>query len=138
MRNSIRTRLAVAFIALAASLLLLVGAVLAELASFSDAFSALSLVDSNGRERIAISSTEINNQLRNLSAADEFTIPASSQQIYYSPVQFSEHTGEEPYMLLSVPITNVRKGEMTDVLVAESRERDRSVEKMKESTQVEW
>jgi len=179
MRNSIRTRLAVAFIALAASLLLLVGAVLAwqsyvserdqaiaqqsersqrisiqvasymqiqenalteliavrgfsnlsqdqqsqllsELIAYSDAFETLSLVGSNGREKVSVASTEVNRQLRDLSAADEFTIPVSNQQIYYSPVQFSERTGE-PYMIISAPIINVRTGEVTDVLVAEIR-----------------
>lgn len=179
MRNSIRTRLAITFMALAASLLLLVGMVLAwqsyvtereqaiamqseraqrisnqvlaymqiqenalteliavrgfsnldqgqqtqllsELVSFSDAFNTLALVGSNGWEKIVASSTEVTNQLRDLSAADEFTIPVSNNQIYYGPVKFSEKTGE-PYMVIAAPITNVRSGKVTDVLVAEVR-----------------
>jgi PAS domain S-box-containing protein len=179
MRNSIRTRLAVTFIVLATSLLLLVGAVLAwqsyvteqeqaiaaqkeraqrisiqvisymqiqenalseliavrglsdldhnqqskllsELISFSDAFEKLALVDGRGREKIAISSTQINNQLLDRSNADEFTVPASNNRVYYGPVLFSESTGE-PYMNVSVPITNVQTGKVTEVLVAEVR-----------------
>jgi len=93
---------------------------LSELVSFSDAFNTLALVGGNGQEKIVISSTQLNNQLQNLSTADEFTVPISTNQVYYGPVQFSENTGE-PYMILSVPITNVRSGKATDVLLAEVR-----------------
>lgn len=179
MQNSIRTRLAITFVALAAGLLLLVGLVLAwqsyineqkqalaiqgerarristqvisymqiqenaltqlvsaqglgdlgqgqqtqllsELVSYSHAFNKLALVGSNGREKIVISSTEVINQLRNLSSADEFTIPASNNQIYYGPVQFTENTGE-PYVVIAVPVTNLHSGKLTSVLVAEVR-----------------
>ncbi len=179
MRNSIRTRLAITFIALTAGLLLLVGVVLAwqsyitaqeqaitlqseraqrianqvisymqiqenaltelisvqgfnnlnldqqtqllsELVSFSGAFNTLSLASLNGQEKISISSTLLNNRLRNLSSANEITIPVSTNQIYYGPIQFSEDTGE-PYMVISVPVTNVRTGKVTDVLIAEVR-----------------
>ena len=179
MRNSIRTRLAITFMALAASLLLMVGMVLAwqsyvtereqaiamqseraqrisiqvisymqmqenalselvavrgfknlnqgqqaqllsELVSFSDAFNRIALVGGNGREKTVASSTEVTNQLRNLSTADEFTIPVSNDQIYYGPVKFSEKTGE-PYMVIAAPITDVRSGKVTDVLIAEVR-----------------
>jgi putative methionine-R-sulfoxide reductase with GAF domain len=177
MRNSIRTRLAITFMALAASLLLLVGILLAwqsyvteqtqaiatqrerakrisiqvisymqmreneltelvavrgfknldqdqqtqllsELVSFSDAFNRLALVGGNGQEKTVASSTEVTNQRRNLSTADEFTIPVSNNQIYYGPIQFSEKTGE-PYMVIAVPVTDVRSGKVTDVLIAE-------------------
>jgi GAF domain-containing protein len=179
MRNSIRTRLAITFVTLAAGLLLLVGIVLAwqsyiteqqqaiamqseraqristqvisymqiqenslkelvavrgfrnldrgqqiqllsELISFSDAFNTLSLTGGDGQEKVVVSRTEINNQLRNLSTADEFKVPVSNNQIYYGPVQFSENTGE-PYMVISVPVTDVHSGKVTDVLVAEVR-----------------
>jgi GAF domain-containing protein/HAMP domain-containing protein len=179
MRNSIRTRLAITFVALAVGLLLLVGIVLAwqsyvteqeqalilqseraqriatqvlsfmqiqenaltelvsvrglsdldkdhqtqllsELLAFSNVFSSLALVDGNGLEKIVVASTEIANQLQNLSTADEFTIPKSTKQIYYGPVQFSEKSGE-PYMVIAVPITNVRTGDVTSVLSAEVR-----------------
>jgi PAS domain S-box-containing protein len=177
MRNSIRTRLAIAFIALTASLLLLVGLVIAwqsyvteqenalalqgeqaqritvevisymqiqenalnqlisirgfseldriqqtqllsELISYSKAFNRLALLNSSGQETIAVSGREVVQEMDNLSTADEFTIPKSTMQVYYSPVQFSEETGE-PYMFLSVPIMDVRTGVVTDVLVAE-------------------
>jgi HAMP domain-containing protein len=179
MRNSIRTRLAITFIALAVGLLLLVGIVLAwqsyvneqeqalnlqseraqrissqvlsfmqiqenaltglvsvrglnglnreqqtqllsELIASSDVFSSLALIDGGGQEKIHVSSTEITDQLQNLSAADEFTIPKSTKQIYYGPVQFSENSGE-PYIVIAVPITDVRSGDVTNVLSAEVR-----------------
>ena len=177
MRNSIRTRLAIAFIALTATLLLLVGLVIAwqsyvteqenalalqgeqakrisaevisymqiqenalnqlisirgfseqdriqqtqllsELVSYSKAFNRLALLNSSGQETIAVSGREVVQEMVNLSTADEFTIPKSTKQVYYSPVRFSEETGE-PYMFLSVPIMDVRTGVVTDVLVAE-------------------
>ncbi len=179
MRNSIRTQLAITFIFLAASLLLLVGLVLAwqsyvtereraialqseraqriagqvisymqiqenaltelvavrgisnlpvdqqtqllsRLVSYSNAFNSLRLVDSAGRERVVVSSTQVITQLRDLSSADEYKVPVTNNQIYYSPVQFSENTGE-PYLLIAVPITNVRTNNVTDVLIAEVR-----------------
>ena len=179
MRNSIRTRLAITFIALAVGLLLLVGIVLAwqsyvteqeqalvlqseraqrissqvlsfmqiqenaltglvsvrglsglnreqqtqllsELIASSDVFSSLALIDDSGWEKIVVSSTEITDQLQNLSTADEFTIPKATQQIYYGPVQFSEISGE-PYIVVAVPITDVRSGNVTSVLSAEVR-----------------
>ena len=91
---------------------------LSELVSFSDAFDRLALVGGNGQEKTVASSTEVTNQLRNLSTADQFTIPVSNNQIYYGPVQFSEKNGE-PYMVIAVPVTDVRSGKVTDVLIAE-------------------
>jgi len=179
MQNSIRTRLAITFVALAASLLLVVGAVLAwqsyakdreqaiilqnelatrisnqvvsymreqesallelvkvrgfsgldhdqqtqllsELLSFTDAFDSLALLSSNGRETIVVSRTQIISQLGDRSTTDEFIIPQSSGQIYYSPVQFSENTGE-PFLYIAIPIENIRTGVIENVLLAEVR-----------------
>ncbi|MBI5950728.1 MAG: GAF domain-containing protein [Chloroflexi bacterium] len=179
MHSSIRTRLAIAFVALTAGLLVFVGLVLAwqnyvaeqaqvlelqgertqristeitsymqqrenaltqlisiqglsdldrsqqtqllsEFVSYSRAYNKLSLVGSNGKEKISISSTEVISQLRDLSATDEFKIPASNNQVYYGPVQFSESTGE-PYVVISVPVTDVRSGKVVSLLVAETR-----------------
>lgn len=179
MRNSIRTQLAVTFIILATSLLLMVGLVLAwqsfvteqqraialqneraqriasqvisymqiqenaltelvvlrgikdlpadqqtqllsRLVSYSNAFNTLRLVDSAGREQVVVSSTQVITQLGDLSSADEYKNPLTNNQNYYSPVKFSENTGE-PYLLISVPITNVRTNIVTNILIAEVR-----------------
>ena len=179
MKNSIRTRLAITFVALAASLLFVVGAVLAwqsyltdqrravelqrelasristqvasymqirentlreliqvrglseldrdqqtnllsELLSYTDAFDNLTLLGRNGREQIVVSRTNIVGQLSDRSTAPEFTVPKAKKQIYYSPVHFAEKTGE-PYLFISVPITDIRTGAVTNVLVANVR-----------------
>lgn len=179
MQISIRTRLAITFVALAASLLLVVGAVLAwqsyitdqrraielqselasristqvasymqiqeitlkefiqvrglsgldrdqqtnllsELLSFTDAFDSLTLLNRNGIEQIVVSRNEITEQLRDRSTAAEFTVPKAKNQIYYSYIQFAEKTGE-PFLFISVPITDIRTGTVTNVLVAKVR-----------------
>jgi GAF domain-containing protein/HAMP domain-containing protein len=179
MRNSIRTRLAIAFIALAASLLILVGAVLAvqsyiterqqalilesevaqkistqvtsyiqaqedalqllvqiqdlsglnreqqtqllsNLLFYSDSFDKLVLLDKDGRELAIVSRTEANVQLGDRSTADEYKIPKSTGQTYYSPVRFTETTGE-PLLTIAVPVIEVRSGVVAAVLVADVR-----------------
>lgn len=179
MRNSIRTRLAITFVALAAGLLFVVGAVLAwqslitdqqqaiaqqnelalristqvaaymqiqentlreliqirglneldrdqqtnllsELLSFTDAFDSLTLLSRNGLEQIVVSRTSIVDQLDDRSTTPEFTVPKAKKQVYYSPVQFTETTGE-PFLFISVPITDIRTGTVTNVLVANVR-----------------
>ena len=179
MKNSIRTRLAITFVALAASLLFVVGAVLAwqsfitdqqravelqselalristqvasymqiqenilkeliqvrglsdldhnqqttllsELLTFTDAFDTLTLLSRNGLEQIVVSRTDIVDQMGDRSTTPEFTVPKAKNQIYYSPVQFSEKTGE-PFLFISVPITDIRTGIVTNVLIAKVR-----------------
>jgi GAF domain-containing protein/HAMP domain-containing protein len=179
MQNSIRTRLAITFVALTASLLFVVGAVLAwqsyltdqrravelqselasristqvasymqiqentlkeliqvrglseldrdqqtnllsELLSFTDAFDNLTLLSRNGIEQIVVSRKDIVDQLSDRSTAAEFTVPKAKNQIYYSTVQFAEKTGE-PFLFISVPITDIRTGTVTNVLVATVR-----------------
>ncbi len=179
MQYSIRTRLAITFVTLAASLLLLVGVVLAwqsfvmdrqravtlqtelasrislqvvsyiqlqenalkeiiqvqglgnldrdrqtellsELLSFTDAFETLTLLNSAGQEQVVVSRTDVVYQLGDRSTNDEFIIPKSNSQIYFSPVQFSEKTGE-PFLSISVPNIDVRSGKVTSVLLANVR-----------------
>jgi GAF domain-containing protein/HAMP domain-containing protein len=179
MKNSIRTRLAITFVALAASLLFAVGTVLAwqsyqtdqrqevelqserasristqvasymqiqeitlkeliqvrgfsemnhnqqtdllsELLFFSDAFDKLTLLSRNGIEQIVVSRTNIVDQLGDRSTDPEFTVPKANRRIYYSPVQFAETTGE-PFLFISVPITDIGTGTVTNVLVASVR-----------------
>lgn len=179
MRNSIRTRLAIAFVALAAGLLILVGTVLAwqsyiterqqalilesevvqrisievtsyiqaqekalqfliqiqdlsnlnrdqqtqllsSLLSYSDSFDKLVLVDRDGRELVAVSRTETHVQLGDRSAADEYKIPKSTGQTYYSPVRFTETTGE-PLLTIAMPTLEVRSGVVTGILIADIR-----------------
>ena len=52
--------------------------------------------------------------------ADEFVIPWTSGQTYYSPVYFNETTGE-PFITIAVPLLDVRTGLVDGVLVSEVR-----------------
>ena len=179
MKNSIRTRFAITFVVLAASLLFMVGAVLAwqsyitdqqravelqselasristqvasyiqiqvntleeliqvhglseldreqqsnllsELLSFTDAFDSLTLLSRNGLEQIVVSRNNVVTQLSDRSTDPEYTVPKAKNQIYYSPVQFVENTGE-PFLFISVPITDIHTGTVINVLVANVR-----------------
>ena len=54
----------------------------------------------------------------NRAKADEFVIPQTSGQTYYSPVHFDETTGE-PFITIAVPLFDVRTGLVDGVLVSE-------------------
>ncbi|MFC1975998.1 ATP-binding protein [Chloroflexota bacterium] len=179
MRNSIRTRLTVAFIGLAIVPLLLVGAILAlqsftaeeqqalnlqrevtrrvatEVTAFfeelenelrlvsqmqmlpgldqneqhsillllmsQDVFEGLVLLDSQGQKQIHLSRLGHSSTDRgHYPEADEFVIPQTSGQVYYSPVWFEETSGE-PLMTIAVPLLDVRTGLVDDILVSEVR-----------------
>jgi two-component system cell cycle sensor histidine kinase/response regulator CckA len=179
MRNSIRTRLIVAFIGLAIVPLLLVGVILAwqgftteerqalnlqrevarrvatEVTAFFEAlenelrlvskaqvwpgldwneqhsilkllmsqavFEELVLLDSQGQEQIHLSrlghsSTDQGHHPE----ADEFVIPQTTGEVYYSPVRFEETTGE-PLMTIAVPLLDASTGLADGVLISEVR-----------------
>jgi PAS domain S-box-containing protein len=179
MRNSIRTRLTIAFIGLAIGPLLLVGIVLAwqsfttqeqqalhlqrevaqrvvtqvaaffkeqedllrfvsrvqglhrldqdeqpsilKLLMFQEVLVELVLLDSEGQEKIHLSRlSPTPTDLGDRATADEFVIPCTSGQVYYSPVRFDEATGE-PLMTIAMPLLDARTGLADGVLVSEVR-----------------
>lgn len=179
MRSSIRTRLTVAFIALAIGPLVLVGVILAwqsfatqqrqalnlqrkmaqqisgqmtsffnqvedelrltgqvqgllaldrnqqyvilsKLLAHRDVFEELVLLDSQGQEQIRLSRYSVITTLSDRSQAPEFVSPQTNGQTYYGPVRFNETTGE-PFMVISVPLFDVRSGQIAGVLVSEVR-----------------
>ncbi len=179
MRNSIRTRLTVAFIGLAIGPLLLVGVILArqsftiqaqqaldlqrevarhvaaEVTTFfeelenelrliskmqvlseldrneehsilkllisQDVFERLILLDNQGQAQIHLSRLGLSATDQGYFAeADEFVIPQTTGEVYYSPVWFEETTGE-PLMTIAVPLLDVRTGLVDGVLVSEVR-----------------
>ncbi len=83
-------------------------------------FSAISLLDDQGREVVRISNTALVDQddLLNMADADEFTMPATTGQSYYSPIYFDALTGE-PMMKISVPIRDLHDLGLKGVLVTE-------------------
>ena len=75
--------------------------ILSELLSYQNVFEELALLDSLGQEQIHISRLNpTSTELGNRAGADEFVIPQTSGESYYSPVRFEETTGE-PFMTIA-------------------------------------
>ncbi|MFL7793528.1 MAG: ATP-binding protein [Anaerolineae bacterium] len=86
-----------------------------------DDFEELALLDNSGQEQIHLSRLSIASvDLHSRAQADEFIIPHTSGQVYYSPVRFDEASGE-PLMTIAVPLLDVRTGLTNGVLVSEVR-----------------
>lgn len=95
---------------------------LTKLQSHQDAFEELSLLDSQGQE-IARVSQRAHISLADLgdrSQAPEFLTPFESGESYYARVRFDSETGE-PYMLMAIPLVNIRTTAVEGVLVADVR-----------------
>jgi PAS domain S-box-containing protein len=95
--------------------------ILAGLLAHQDAFESVVLLDSQGQEQVrlvrsSVPPTEPGNRAKD----DEFVIPLTSSQTYYSPVHFNETTGE-PFITIAVPRFDVRTGLTDGVLVSEVR-----------------
>ena len=83
-----------------------------------DDFEEVALLDSTGQEQIHLSRLSLTAiELHNRAEADEFVIPHTSGEVYYSPVRFDEITGE-PLMTIAVPLLNTRTGLADGVLVS--------------------
>ncbi len=95
--------------------------VLSELLLYQHVFEELVLLDSQGQERTRVSrSSLLSPNLGDRSQADEFVIPQTSAQVYYSPVRFEETRGE-PSITIAVPLLDARTGLLDGVLVSEVR-----------------
>ena len=83
--------------------------VLSELLSYNDVFETLILLDSEGQEQIYLSRLSLApSNLGNRAEADEFIIPQTTGEVYYSPVRFGDT--DEPLMTIAVPLLNARTG----------------------------
>lgn len=87
-----------------------------------DIYNSLTLLDSKGKELASVSRSLFltDADLQERSRAEEFIIPARSGETYFSPVYFNDQTGE-PYLKISVPITDLRTMRVEGALVAEIR-----------------
>jgi signal transduction histidine kinase/CheY-like chemotaxis protein len=94
--------------------------VLSELLLYQHIFAELILLDSQGQEQIHVSRSSLPPPLGNRSQADEFVLPRTRGQFYYSPVRFEEIRGE-PVITLAVPLLDARSGRVDGVLVSEVR-----------------
>ncbi len=87
-----------------------------------DIYNSITLLDSKGKELAIVSRSLFltDADLGERSGAEEFLVPFKTGGIYYSPVYFNNQTGE-PYLKISVPITDLRTMRVNGMLVAEIR-----------------
>jgi len=90
--------------------------------NYTKGYEELTLLDSYGKEivRTSIQSIASNNQLLDHSKLDDYLQPASTHQIYYSPVRIDSNTGQ-PYFTISVPLFvsgSGRTSQLSGVLIA--------------------
>lgn len=95
------------------------GAALGILLSRQQIYQSLVLVDIKGQEWAAVSRHDGTGgaQVRQWAEEEAFLFPLTQGEFYYSPVSFDENT-HEPMMLVSIPVTDLRSGAITFVLVA--------------------
>ncbi len=96
--------------------------VLSNMLLHDQAYQELALLDATGQEqfRLSLSGVFVGDELRSRAGDEEFTFPMTSRETYYGPVYFDD-TIREPLMTISVPLLDLRKGEVVCVLVAELR-----------------
>lgn len=94
--------------------------VLSELLAYHNDYEELALLDVTGQELVRLSRTSLVPELRNRSTADEFVVPQTSGEAYYSPIRFDGSTGE-PFMTIAVPLFDARTGLVDGVLASEVR-----------------
>jgi signal transduction histidine kinase/HAMP domain-containing protein len=95
--------------------------VLSDLLAYRHIFEELVLLDDKGKEQVHLSRIRFTStNLGDRAEADEFVVPQTSGEVYYSPVRFEETTGE-PLMTIAVPLLNARTGLVDAVLVSEVR-----------------
>ncbi len=87
-----------------------------------DIYNSIALLDRKGKEltRVSRSLFLTDADIGERSKADEFIVPYNSGETYYSPVYFNEQTGE-PFIKISVPMTDLRTMQVKGMLVAEIR-----------------
>jgi len=96
--------------------------ILSKLLSRTSAFDKIYLLDSTGMEIVGVSRTVAiaSSDLKSRAQADEYKVPAATNQIFYGQVRTDEATGE-PLVALSIPIQDLRTGKLAAVLVADIR-----------------
>jgi HAMP domain-containing protein len=95
---------------------------LANLLSSQDVYDELVLLDGNGQEKVYISRLSLitGADLKNRTGQPEFERPLETSETYFGPVNFDEASGE-PYEIVSLPLFDLRSGDLTNVLIARLR-----------------
>jgi signal transduction histidine kinase len=95
---------------------------LSELLTYDHSFNELITLDKGGREQAHISRSRVVTEadLGDRSQADEFKVPSTTGQVYYSSVRIDESTAE-PLITIALPMVDARSGTVAGVLVADVR-----------------
>ncbi len=95
---------------------------LTEMLSQQSSFDNLAMIDQTGKETVRVSRVGKVSQenLVDRSKSAEFLTPFSDGKTFYGPVQVNATTGE-PFMMLAIPIIDLRLGKAESVLVAQIR-----------------
>lgn len=85
-------------------------------------YDEISITDTAGQEITHISRLEIVTQADLVDRSNEsvFKLPYETKNIYYGPIAFDETTGE-PTMVMSLPMFDLRSGQVSGILIAEFR-----------------
>lgn len=85
-------------------------------------FQEFAMLDSTGQETLRLSRLEViqSEDLTSQAENEEYLVPASTGEIYYSPVRFDE-TNQEPLITMAIPLVDPRSGAVSNVLLADLR-----------------
>ncbi|MBN1584042.1 MAG: PAS domain S-box protein [Anaerolineae bacterium] len=86
-----------------------------------DVFERLVLLDSQGRTQVYLTRlARLSTEPDDYTQADEFVVPQTTGEVYYSPVRLEVTTGE-PLITIAIPLLDVQTGLADGVLVSEVR-----------------
>ncbi|MDO8958530.1 MAG: PAS domain S-box protein [Rhodocyclaceae bacterium] len=99
--------------------------VMTRLLAKRDEFREILYLDRSGTETLHVSNIRMvdsghHGHREHYGEGGAFRVPAQTGAVYFSPVFYNE-SGNEPLMLLGIPVKDVRSGKLDGVLVAEVR-----------------
>jgi signal transduction histidine kinase len=85
-------------------------------------YQGFAVLDSTGQEMLRLSRVEVfqGGDLASRAENEEFRVPVTTREIYYSPVWFDE-ANQEPLITLAIPLVDLRSGAVSHVLLADLR-----------------
>ena len=85
-------------------------------------FQNLALLDANGKELMRLSRSKVfmDNELQNWATREEYLTPATSAKPFFGIIRF-DNTIQEPLATISIPILNLRTGDLAYVLLGTLR-----------------
>ena len=90
---------------------------LGNLLSKERSLQEIQMLNKDGLLEIEHYRQKISEEISDFSERDEFLIPKQTGEIYYSPIWVDQQTAE-PFLTISVPLNDLRTGELQGVIVA--------------------